>query len=217
MYVSYLIFAYILGSISFAWIIAKVFNNIDIRKYGSKNPGATNVYRTISKPLGILTLILDVLKGFIPVYLVPYFWNLNIDKGFIVVNSVIYYTIIVALLVILGHVFSIFLNFKGGKGVAVGLGVFLAINPIATLCSLVVFIVIVVLTKYVSLSSIVASIVLPIGIYFFNGYNIIHTNSYEFLIFSIIVVSLVIIRHISNIKRLLNGTENKISGSKSSK
>ena len=217
MYVSYLIVAYILGSISFAWIIAKVFNNIDIRKYGSKNPGATNVYRTISKPLGILTLILDVLKGFIPVYLVPYFWNLNIDKGFIVVNSVIYYTIIVALLVILGHVFSIFLNFKGGKGVAVGLGVFLAINPIATLCSLVVFIVIVVLTRYVSLSSIVASIALPIGIYFFNGYNIIHTNSYEFLIFSIIVVSLVIIRHISNIKRLLNGTENKISGSKSSK
>ena len=121
------------------------------------------------------------------------------------------------MLVILGHVFSIFLNFKGGKGVAVGLGVFLAINPIATLCSLVVFIVIVVLTRYVSLSSIVASIALPIGIYFFNGYNIIHTNSYEFLIFSIIVVSLVIIRHISNIKRLLNGTENKISGSKSSK
>ena len=121
------------------------------------------------------------------------------------------------MLVILGHVFSIFLNFKGGKGVAVGLGVFLAINPIATLCSLAVFIVIVVLTRYVSLSSIVASIALPIGIYFFNGYNIIHTNSYEFLIFSIIVVLLVIIRHISNIKRLLNGTENKISGSKSSK
>ena len=217
MYISYLIFSYILGSISFAWIIAKVFKNIDIRKYGSKNPGATNVYRTISKPLGILTLILDVLKGFIPVYLVPYFWNLNIGKGIVVVNSVIYYTIIVALLVILGHVFSIFLNFKGGKGVAVGLGVFLAINPIATLCSLAVFIVIVVLTRYVSLSSIVASIVLPIGIYFFSKYNIIQSNSYEFLIFSIIVVLLVIIRHISNIKRLLNGTENKISGSKSSK
>ena len=215
MYISYLIFSYILGSISFAWIIAKVFKNIDIRKYGSKNPGATNVYRTISKPLGVLTLILDVLKGFIPVYLVPYFWNLNIGKGIVV--SVIYYTIIVALLVILGHVFSIFLNFKGGKGVAVGLGVFLAINPIATLCSLVVFIVIVVLTRYVSLSSIVASIVLPIGIYFFSKYNIIQSNSYEFLIFSIIVVLLVIIRHISNIKRLLNGTENKISDSKSSK
>ena len=215
MYISYLIFSYILGSISFAWIIAKVFKNIDIRKYGSKNPGATNVYRTISKPLGVLTLILDVLKGFIPVYLVPYFWNLNIGKGIVV--SVIYYTIIVALLVILGHVFSIFLNFKGGKGVAVGLGVFLAINPIATLCSLAVFIVIVVLTKYVSLSSIVASIVLPIGIYFFSKYNIIQSNSYEFLIFSIIVVLLVIIRHISNIKRLLNGTENKISDSKSSK
>ena len=129
MYISYLIFSYILGSISFAWIIAKVFKNIDIRKYGSKNPGATNVYRTISKPLGVITLILDVLKGFIPVYFVPYFWNLNTDKGIVV--SVVYYTIIVALLVILGHVFSIFLNFKGGKGVAVGLGVFLAINPIA--------------------------------------------------------------------------------------
>ena len=69
MYISYLIFAYILGSISFAWVIAKVFKNIDIRKYGSKNPGATNVYRTISKPVGILSLILDVLKGFIPVSL----------------------------------------------------------------------------------------------------------------------------------------------------
>ena len=215
MYISYLIFSYILGSISFAWIIAKVFKNIDIRKYGSKNPGATNVYRTISKPLGVITLILDVLKGFIPVYFVPYFFIFFTDKGIVV--SVIYYTIIVALLVILGHVFSIFLNFKGGKGVAVGLGVFLAINPIATLCSLAVFIVIVVLTRYVSLSSIVASIVLPIGIYFFSKYNIIQSNSYEFLIFSIIVVSLVIIRHISNIKRLLNGTENKISDSKSSK
>lgn len=217
MYISYLIFAYILGSISFAWIIAKVFKNIDIRKQGSGNPGATNVYRTISKPLGVVTLLCDVLKGFIPVYLVNPFWALDIDKGIVVVDSVIYYTIIVALLVILGHVFSIFLDFKGGKGVAVGLGAFLAINPVATLCSLAVFIVVVVLTKYVSLSSIIASITLPIGIYLFSSHNIIQSNSYEFLIFSIIVVLLVVIRHISNIKRLLNGTENKIFGTKTKK
>ena len=217
MYIVYLIFVYVLGSIPFAWIIAKVFKNVDIRKYGSGNPGATNVYRTISKPLGVLTLILDVLKGFIPVYLVPYFWNLNTAKESVFINSVVYYIIIVSLLVILGHVFSIFLKFKGGKGVAVGLGVFLAINPIATLCSLTVFMVVVVLTKYVSLSSIFASITLPIGMYFFSNHNIIKSSSYELLIFSVIVVLLVIIRHISNIKRLLNGTENKISGSKSSK
>lgn len=217
MYISYLIFAYILGSISFAWIMAKVFKNIDIRKCGSGNPGATNVYRTISKPLGVVTLILDVLKGFFPVYFVTYLWNFNMDKGIVVADSVVYYTIIVALLVILGHIFSIFLNFKGGKGVAVGLGVFLAINPVATLISLSVFIIVVLLTKYVSLSSICASITLPIGIYLFNKYNIIQSNSYEFLFFSIIVVLLVIVRHIGNIKRLLTGTENKIFGSKSSK
>jgi len=217
MYISYLIFAYVLGSISFAWIIAKLFKNIDIRKCGSGNPGATNVYRTVSKPLGIVTLLCDVLKGFIPVFFVTYVWNLDIDKGIVVVDSIIYYTIIVSLLVIVGHVFSIFLDFKGGKGVAVGLGVFLAINPIAILISLSVFIIVVLLTKYVSLSSIIASITLPIGIYLFNNHNIIQSESYEFLFFSIIVVLLVIIRHISNIKRLLNGTENKIFGSKSSK
>jgi len=217
MYISYLIFAYILGSISFAWVFAKLFKNIDIRTCGSGNPGATNVYRSISKPLGIVTLICDVLKGFIPVFLVTYFWNFYIDKGIVVVESEVFYTIIVSLLVILGHIFSIFLDFKGGKGVAVGLGVFLAINPIATTLALLTFIVILSLTKYVSLSSICASIVLPIGMFFFKNHNIIVTNSNEFLIFSIIIALIVVARHISNIKRLLNGTESKIFGQKSSK
>lgn len=192
----YLLLSYLCGAIPFGYIIAKLFKNVDIRKVGSGNPGATNVYRTISKPLGVLTLILDVLKGFLPVYFV---FLLNPDYQWMVIS--------VAFVTIIGHIFTIFLNFKGGKGVATACGVFLAINPLAVLVCLLVFIVLLAIFRYVSLASIMAAVMLPISLYFFNSLP-------ETVVFAGMISVLVIVRHISNIKRLLNGTENKIFGTK---
>ena len=195
----YLILSYLCGSIPFGYIIAKIFKKTDIRKQGSGNTGATNVYRTISKPLGILTLFLDLLKGFVPVYLVS-----------LTNPSTYWIVIVVALATILGHIFTVFLNFKGGKGVATACGAFLAMNPLAVLICFVSFVIVLIIFKYVSLASIVAAILLPISLYLLNSLS-------ELVIFSCIISLLVIIRHISNIKRLLNGTENKIFGTKTTK
>lgn len=192
--VVYLILSYLIGAIPFAYIISKVFKNIDIRKHGSGNPGATNVYRTVSKPLGILTFICDALKGFVPVFFVTF---INPPSYLIV--------LLVALVTILGHIYTVFLNFKGGKGVATGCGIFLAINPIATLICLAVFAIILALSKYVALASIFAAITLPISL-FLSGATI------EVVVFSIFIAGIVVFRHRSNIKRILNGTENKIFG-----
>ena len=194
----YLILSYLCGAIPFGYIIAKLFKHLDIRTIGSGNPGATNVYRTVSKPLGILTLCLDVLKGFLPVYIAT------------LINFSPYLIITVALVTIIGHIFTLFLNFKGGKGVATACGVFLALNPLSILICLLVFIIVLSIFKYVSLASISAAIMLPISLYLLN-------SLYEIIIFSCIISILVIIRHISNIKRLLNGTENKIFGTKTTK
>lgn len=192
--VVYLILSYLIGAIPFAYIISKVFKNIDIRKHGSGNPGATNVYRTVSKPLGILTFICDALKGFVPVFFV----TLINPSSYLIV-------LLVALVTILGHIYTVFLNFKGGKGVATGCGIFLAINPIATLICLAVFAIILALSKYVALASIFAAITLPISLFLLDATK-------EILVFSIFIAGIVIFRHMSNIKRILNGTENKIFG-----
>ena len=128
--VVYLVLSYLCGAIPFGYIIAKLFKNIDIRTIGSGNTGATNVYRSVSKPLGILTLILDLLKGFLPVYCVMF---LNPDFQWM--------TISVAFVTIIGHTFTIFLKFKGGKGVATACGAFLAINPLAVLVCFIVFVI----------------------------------------------------------------------------
>ena len=178
----YLVFAYLCGAIPFGYIIAKIFKHVDIRTVGSGNPGATNVYRTISKTLGVLTLLLDILKGFIPVYFVKI---INPEFSWIVIA--------VALITIIGHVFTIFLKFKGGKGVATGCGVFLALNPLSIL-----------------ICFITAAMMLPISLYWLDAVP-------ELVIFSGVIAILVVIRHIGNIKRLLNGTENKIFGTKTTK
>ena len=195
----YLILSYLCGAIPFGYLVAKLFKNVDIRTVGSKNPGATNVYRTISKPLGVLTLILDILKGFIPVYLVT-----------ILMPDFYWMTISVSFVTIMGHIFTVFLRFKGGKGVATACGAFLALNPLAILLCFVIFVVVLAISRYVSLSSIVAAIMLPISLYLLNSLP-------EIVVFAGMMSILVIIRHMSNIKRLLNGTENKIFGTKATK
>jgi glycerol-3-phosphate acyltransferase PlsY len=188
----YLILSYLCGAIPFSYLITKKFKNIDIRQCGSKNPGATNVFRTVSKPLGILTFVLDCLKGFTTVSFAFY------------LNGSLYFILTVALVTLLGHIFTVFLNFKGGKGVAVGCGIFLALNPLATIVCFIIFLIVVAISKYVSLGSIIAAVMLPINLFVFK-------SEYELVIFSSVMVIIVLIRHISNIKRIIAGTENKIT------
>jgi len=195
----YLLLSYLCGAIPFGYIVAKLFKHVDIRTLGSGNPGATNVYRSISKPLGVLTLILDVLKGFVPVYLISF---INPEFQWMVIS--------VAFVTIIGHTFTVFLRFKGGKGVATACGAFLAINPLSVLICLGVFIVVLAMFKYVSAASIMAALMLPISLYLLKELP-------EIVVFAGMISILVIVRHISNIKRLLNGTENKIFGTKTTK
>ena len=202
-----ILIAYVLGSIPNALWVGKTFKNIDVREHGSKNTGSTNAARVLGPKLGIFTLILDILKGALPTYLgIVLGANLltritGIDKLDIIV---------IGMAAILGHTFSLFLKFKGGKAVATTLGVFLVLVPYAILILLVVFFVIFGLTKYVSLASIVSAVALPITVY-------LTTRHIPLTILGIIIGLIVIIRHKENIKRLINGTESKLSFSKDKK
>ena len=202
-----ILIAYVLGSIPNALWVGKTFKNIDVREHGSKNTGSTNAARVLGPKLGVFTLILDILKGALPTYLgIVLGANLltritGIDKLDIIV---------IGMAAILGHTFSLFLKFKGGKAVATTLGVFLVLVPYAILILLVVFFVIFGLTKYVSLASVISAVALPIAVYF-------TTRHIPLTILGIIIGLLVIIRHKENIKRLINGTESKLTFSKDKK
>jgi len=183
------LFAYICGSIPFGVLLAKK-QNIDIRKHGSGNIGATNVARTLGKKAGVFTLIGDVLKGWLVVFLV----SLWFEKTIVIALA--------GLFVFLGHLFSIFLQFKGGKGVATGLGVLGFIMPLPTLISALIFILCLNISGYISLSSIFAAITLPIlGIYF--------KMPLPFIYLSVISALLMLQKHHDNIVRLVEGTEPK--------
>ncbi|CDA07651.1 acyl-phosphate glycerol 3-phosphate acyltransferase [Fusobacterium nucleatum] len=185
-----IILSYFFGAIPSGVWIGKIFKNIDVRDYGSKNSGATNSYRVLGAKLGIAVLIIDVLKGFIPLYIASKF-NLAYND-----------LVILGLVAILAHTFSCFISFKGGKGVATSLGVFLFLAPVITLILLVIFILVVYFTKYISLGSITAAFLLPIFTFFT------HRDTYLFTL-SVVIAIFVIYRHKTNISRLLSGTENK--------
>ena len=185
------IFAYLLGSIPFGVLLAK-FKRVDLRQHGSGNIGATNVNRTLGKTAGILTLLGDCGKGYLAVWVAGQL--LEAQWGVAVAG----------LMAFLGHVFSIFLKFKGGKGVATGLGVFLYLMPWAGLSSIGVFAVSLAFTRYVSVSSILAAISIPwLGIYFQAPGPSIYVATAAAIITSI--------RHHENIQRLVGGTESKFA------
>ncbi|WIW69623.1 glycerol-3-phosphate 1-O-acyltransferase PlsY [Anaerosinus gibii] len=183
--------AYLIGSIPSGLILGKLFWNTDLRKFGSKNIGATNAYRTLGIYPAIIIFAADFVKGILGVLLGIYFLNTPIAM------------IIGGIAVIIGHNWSLFLRFSGGKGVATGLGVIAILMPIVTLAIFIVWVLIVVFTKYVSLASIVAAGLVPILAYFWIG-------QIEYIIFSALAAGFVIYRHKSNIIRLLKGTEVKI-------
>mgnify|MGYP006422053991 FL=1 len=181
------VFAYALGSIPFGVLFART-QNIDLRAHGSKNIGATNVARLIGKKAGALTLLGDTFKGWLGVAIV----SLVSNDPFTVAGA--------GIMVLLGHLFSFFLKFKGGRGVATGLGVHLYIMPTQTLGAVAVFFFTLLVSKYISLSSIIASIALPIFGIFFDT-----PIFYKYM--SLVIAILIVSKHYENICRIATGTE----------
>jgi len=205
-----LLFGYLFGNISTAYIIGKI-NHIDIREYGSGNAGTTNTLRTLGKKAGILTFIGDVLKAVIPVLLVKYLFF----QDFADEDMSMLFAIYTGLGVVLGHNFPAWLKFKGGKGIAATFGVFLSLHPITALVCLALFGVIVKISKYVSLGSIIASILADFWII---GFVWVKYPEYALHCSAILIIYLILAlwRHRANIVRLMNGTENKIGQKKTS-
>ena len=185
------LFGYLLGSVPTGLILTKLFSKVDPRKIVSKNIGATNIFRTAGRSLGIFTLVGDLLKGAIPVVIAIQWGESNL---WIAVSG---------LSPFLGHIFPIFLGFKGGKGVATALGVYFVLSPIAVLIELLVFAGIVWKWRFISLGSIACATTIPILIAFFRS------DSQAYFIISVIMAALILYRHQPNISRLLQGTENK--------
>ncbi len=190
--------SYLLGSIPFGYLLVRFVRHEDIRAVGSGNIGATNVIRSGAKGLGIATLLLDLLKGFVAVLLARHIAPANYDLA-----------VGAAIAAVLGHVFPVWLRFRGGKGVATALGVFLALVPLAALVSLSVFLVIVLLSRYVSLASIIAAAVMPIA-----GILLAPVRSPLAIVGFLFLAALIIVKHHANIRRLLAGTENRFGTSK---
>ena len=188
-FVVMLVAAYLLGSIPTGLLLGKIWG-VDVRKEGSGNIGATNLYRTVGRSVGAITLLGDCLKGAIPALLVKHY-SLPVE-----------YVAWVGLAAFCGHVFSIFLMFRGGKGVATALGVFLVLSPLAVVFALAVFVGFMLVWRYVSLGSIMSAAVMPLAVAFLDGDRTI------FLV-TLIISSVVIVKHHGNIKRLLAGAENR--------
>jgi glycerol-3-phosphate acyltransferase PlsY len=195
-----LILSYLLGSVATAVWTGKLFHGIDVREHGSGNAGATNVIRILGWKTGIPVLLIDVLKGWVAAML-PVFFTLGGEGTALLTN----YQILAGVAVVIGHIFPIFAGFHGGKGVATIFGVLLAIHPLLTISCLGVFLCVMLITGYVSLSSMSAGVAFPIFLLlFFN------TPSLFFKIFSILVAIALIYTHRKNILRLLKGEETKL-------
>lgn len=188
-----LIAAYLIGSIPTGLIIGKLFYNIDIRQHGSGNLGATNTFRILGKKAGIFVTIFDVLKGTISA-LFPMIFHQNIHP------------IIIGVVAVIGHVFPIYLKFKGGKAVATSAGVILGTNPVLFLIIAIIFFTLLFTTKMVSLTSMLTSIANFIGALFFEDKILMGV--------SFLIMVVIIVRHKSNIERIMNGTESKINFNK---
>ncbi|MDP2211437.1 MAG: glycerol-3-phosphate 1-O-acyltransferase PlsY [Candidatus Aquicultor sp.] len=190
------VFAYLLGSVPFGLVVSKLLFRVDIRDHGSGNIGATNAYRTLGPVAGVVVLIGDVLKAMIPVFAVRYFLAGTPD-------AVPLASVVVGLVAILGHSYSIFLKFGGGKGMATAGGLILALWPLAAPILVGIWMVVIAVTRYVSLGSIIVAMLLPVLVYLMYPKT-------EYIVFSLLAGLVIIFRHRSNIARLLAGKELKI-------
>ena len=205
-YIIVTIIAYLLGSISFSVIISKKMAGFDVREKGSGNAGSTNVLRTVGKKAAILTLICDCLKGIVAILIAVLASKIvkGTDAGLLVQLA--------GVAVVIGHTFPIFFKFKGGKGVATSLGVLLIINWQIGLICLVFALTLMALTRFVSLGSVSAAILFPILTIFIQENYIVPGN---YIIFGVVLAAIVVFNLRANVKRLLTGTENKLSFKKS--
>ena len=204
-YIIVAIIAYLIGSINFSVILSKKMAGFDVREKGSGNAGTTNMLRSVGKKAAALTLLCDVLKGVISIgiaWIVGKIAN-DVDNALLVQ--------IAGILVVVGHTYPIFFGFKGGKGVATSLGVLLMTNWQIGLICLTFAIVIMALSRKVSLGSIGAAILFPVLTIFTNSHFIVEANGFKYLVYSLILAAIVVFNHRENIKRLLNGTENTLS------
>lgn len=207
-YIIMAIIAYLIGSINFSVILSKKMAGFDIREKGSGNAGSTNMLRSVGKKAAALTLVCDILKGVVSIFLAMILGNIiqNVDKELLVQ--------IAGIAVVLGHTFPIFFGFKGGKGVATSLGVLILSNWQIGLICLVFALVLMALTRMVSLGSCAAAVLFPVLTLFINDNYTVLTdgkNGNVYFIYSVILAIIVLYNHRSNIKRILNGTENKLS------
>jgi len=198
--------AYLLGSLSFAVIVSRAFGLNDPRSYGSKNPGATNVLRSGNKAAAVATLLLDGLKGWLPVMLVRW---LGTDYG-LGDGSVA----AVALAAFIGHLYPVFFQFKGGKGVATAAGVLLGINGVLGLATLATFGIVVFFSRYVSLASMAAAVFAPF--FYLLGDRAAWNVEKTIVLALVAIAALLVYRHRENIGKLLKGTESRLDASKRS-
>ena len=203
-YIIIAIVAYLIGSINFSVILSKKMAGFDVREKGSGNAGTTNMLRSVGKKAAVITLLCDILKGVVSIGIAIIVGNIvkDLDKSLLVQ--------IAGILVVVGHTFPIFFGFKGGKGVATSLGVILMTNWKIGLICLIFALVLMAITKMVSVGSIAAAILFPVLTIFLTDTFIV-TEGSNYFIYSILLAILVAFNHRENIKRILNGTENKIS------
>jgi glycerol-3-phosphate acyltransferase PlsY len=192
-FVAALLLAYLMGSIPFGLVVGKVFYHVDVREHGSGNVGTTNVFRVLGKKAGVVVLVCDMLKGFIPAFIAAYF--LRETNPWLV--------IVIAAAPVVGHMYSVFLRGSGGKGVATGAGVVLALVPLAFGVIAVVWVLLILITRYVSLASLVATLLVPVFVFALG-------DPLPYLIAALLVTVGIFWAHRGNIRRLLTGTENRV-------
>ena len=195
-----IIIAYLIGSIPTALIISTKFFGVDIRDYGSGNMGATNTFRVLGSKFGTVVMVFDILKGMLAVglfYFLPYYIHNEWDRTNLMVG--------LGLAAVMGHIFPIFAQYKGGKGVATLFGMILAVQPVIALSCVGVFLLVLFLTRYVSLSSIIAGIALPVCVLWIWNDNVV-----VYRIFAVLVACLIILTHQKNIIKILRGNESRI-------
>lgn len=198
------IIAYLIGSINFSVIFSKKMAGFDVREKGSGNAGTTNMLRSVGKKAAAITLICDILKGVVAILIAMFVaWAFKVENAALLVQ-------IAGIAVVLGHTFPIFFGFKGGKGVATSLGILIMSNWQIGLICLVFGVVLIALTRMVSLGSCAAAVLFPVLTLFINENYIVSQGS-SYIIYSIILAVIVLFNHRSNIKRILSGKENKIS------
>lgn len=195
-----LVVAYFIGSIPTALIVSRSFFNIDIREYGSGNMGATNTFRILGSKYGTIVMVGDMLKGILAVSLynlLPYYLTNELDRTNLMIG--------LGLAAVIGHIYPIWAGFRGGKGVATLFGMVLAIQPVVALNCVGVFVLVLYLTRYVSLSSILAGVALPICVLWI--YN---EKEVFYRVFAVAVAALIVLTHQKNISRLLKGNEGRV-------